>query len=105
MDFINEKGVKVVFDVAYEWKPTLRSNCKKLGHEKEGCKKQVSRQEWRVKSTVQEIKVAAENEAVVIQQVEQHGFEAVGQLTRKVSSPSRLIATTNTFTTLEDMEV
>ena len=39
--FINEKGIEVVADVHYEWKPNLCTVCKSLGHSTEECRKQV----------------------------------------------------------------
>lgn len=43
LDFINEKGTEIVFNVIYEWKSVLCSVCKQLGHGKDECKKSVVR--------------------------------------------------------------
>lgn len=38
ISFNNEKGIDVVFDVVYEWKPSLCSACKQLGNGMANCK-------------------------------------------------------------------
>ncbi|KAL2893451.1 Gag polyprotein [Bienertia sinuspersici] len=48
IEFENEMETDVVQAVSYEWKPTLCSNCHKLGHIQEECRKQVVK-EWRPK--------------------------------------------------------
>lgn len=37
--FINEKAIDTIDDVSYEWKPTICSSCKSLGHTSELCRK------------------------------------------------------------------
>ncbi|XP_048503040.1 uncharacterized protein LOC125498800 [Beta vulgaris subsp. vulgaris] len=38
ISFINEKGIEVVIEVTYEWKPNSCSNCKKIGHGNDECR-------------------------------------------------------------------
>lgn len=41
--FINEKGIKTVYELHYEWKPTICSPCKALGHSGDDCRKEVKK--------------------------------------------------------------
>ncbi|XP_074305100.1 uncharacterized protein LOC141640037 [Silene latifolia] len=39
LKFLDEKKQEVIIDIVYEWKPSLCTRCKQLGHEKDQCRK------------------------------------------------------------------
>lgn len=58
ISFVNEKGIDVVFEIHYEWKPVMCDVCHQLGHSKEECKKVRVQQRWQPKAQVPNVNVA-----------------------------------------------
>ena len=69
ISFINEKGIKMVVEVKYEWKPILCSNCKKIGHGTEECR-------WRQDKRVLKQKIPVKIPAVVQEPMKEKVAEA-----------------------------
>ncbi|XP_048502910.1 uncharacterized protein LOC125498699 [Beta vulgaris subsp. vulgaris] len=95
LSFVNKKGIEVVIEVNYEWKPEKCFKCKQLGHKTELRNRGVMKQVWR------------EKEAPV-QICDKPGdvkpFQEVNHSAKKITQTSEPVVTMNPFNVLNEME-
>lgn len=55
LSFFDDHGMKVDVDVSYEWKPSIRNSCHKVGHDTKDCRMPKPRKIWVQKIHIQSI--------------------------------------------------
>lgn len=99
--FINEYDERITVPVTYEWKPTLCSVCKGLGHEAAECRRRV-KQVWQAKPKVPEVVQVHDKTDRQESPVDPDGFQRALKpiRVRSVSVPST--HTGNAFASLQE---
>ncbi|XP_010689229.1 uncharacterized protein LOC104902967 [Beta vulgaris subsp. vulgaris] len=95
LSFVNEKGIEVVIEVNYEWKPEKCLKCKQLGHKTELCNIGAQKQVWKEKEI--QVKVSNQN---LIKNGDAGPFQKVIQATRRERQIAKPVKVNNSFTIL-----
>lgn len=101
LSFVNECGIEKVFEIFYEWKPTVCNVCHTLGHATVDCHKAVVKKEWRPKAAEVVTQNKVDEDLIVV------GITQGQQMSRRSSSPGKEVKVGNSFATLsvDDEEI
>lgn len=99
ISFINEKGIEMVVEVKYEWKPVSCANCKKIGHGREECRWRQENKVWKQKNRVK-IPVVVQ-EPVNDKSAEVSEYQVIRSASRRVEKPIVNTVVRNSFEALE----
>lgn len=114
LQFLNEKGLLIVVDVTYEWKPEMCNKCKRMGHPTHNCKVtttkkwvpkqkelvQISKEGMLVDNGTNEGKYVAPEKQTADSDVDKEGFSVAKRTARKSPGQLQAIPTKNGFAAL-----